>query len=56
MSPVEHTAISPVAGQPMQGIVWQTKVDLNPQYDSSGELLIHYGEPAVSFSSSSNCV
>src|SRR4051812_38185284 len=42
----QHTANSPVAGQPMQGIVWQSSVDLNPQY-SGNDLLIHYGEPAV---------
>lgn len=42
----QHTALAPVASQPLRSIVWQTPVDLNPQY--SGEyLLIHYGSPLV---------
>jgi hypothetical protein len=42
----QHTAISTVASQPLQGILWQTPVDLQPQ-KSFGSLLIHYGSPAV---------
>lgn len=42
----QHTAISSVASQPLQSIVWQTPVDLNPQY-SGDDLLIHYGSPIV---------
>jgi len=42
----QHSAIAPVASQPLNRIVWQTPVDLNPQY-SGGELLIHYGSPLV---------
>jgi hypothetical protein len=42
----QHTAISDVAAQPLTGILWQTPVDLNPQY-SHGELLVHYGSPLV---------
>src|SRR5262249_16284247 len=42
----EHTAVSPVQSQSLDGIRWQSKVDLNPQY-SGNALLTHYGEPAV---------
>jgi hypothetical protein len=42
----QHTAVSPVQSQSLGGIRWQSKVDLNPQY-SGNDLLIHYGEPAV---------
>src|SRR5437868_5877119 len=42
----QHTAESPVASQDLQAIRWQTPVDLNPQF-SGNDLLIHYGEPAI---------
>jgi hypothetical protein len=42
----QHTSVSPVATQSMQGIRWQTPVDLLPQYTGSS-LLIHYGSPMV---------
>src|SRR5207253_2151601 len=42
----QHTAVSSVASQPLEGIRWQAPVDLAPQYSGS-DLLIHYGEPAV---------
>src|SRR5271170_5251806 len=42
----QHSALSPVASQPLASIHWQTPVDLNPQY-SGGELLIHYGSPLI---------
>jgi hypothetical protein len=42
----QHTADSPVQTQSLDAIRWQTPVDLNPQY-SGNELLIHYGEPAI---------
>src|SRR5262249_4669039 len=42
----QHTAVSPVGSQSLDAIQWQSKVDLNPQY-SGDDLLIHYGEPAV---------
>jgi hypothetical protein len=42
----QHTAISEVASQPLQSILWQTPVDLDPQY-SGNELFIHYGSPLV---------
>jgi hypothetical protein len=42
----QHSALSTVASQTMGSILWQTPVDLDPQY-SGGELLIHYGSPLV---------
>jgi hypothetical protein len=42
----QHTGLSQVACQPLNRILWQTPVDLNPQY-SGNELLIHYGSPLV---------
>src|SRR5258708_28411914 len=43
----QHDAIVPVASQPLDRILWQTPVDLNPQYNSNGGLDIHYGSPLV---------
>lgn len=43
----QHTAISSVPSQSLQGIRWQTPVDLLPQYTANGNLLIHYGSPLV---------
>src|SRR5262249_51587714 len=43
----QHTAISSVASQSLDQVRWQTPVDLNPQYTSGGDLLIHYGSPLV---------
>jgi hypothetical protein len=42
----QHGTISAVPSQPMNRILWQTPVDLNPQYNGD-ELLIHYGSPAI---------
>ena len=42
----QHSAIASVASQPLNRIVWQTPVDLNPPY-SGGELFIHYGSPLI---------
>ena len=42
----QHTALSGVASQSLDRIVWQTSVDLNPQF-SGNDLLIHYGSPLV---------
>jgi hypothetical protein len=42
----QHTADSPVQSQSLDAIRWQSPVDLNPQY-SGNDLLIHYGEPAI---------
>ena len=41
-----HTALSPVASQPLGHIRWNTPVDLDPQFTES-ELLIHYGAPLI---------
>lgn len=43
---IQHTALSVTPAQPLNGIHWQTPVDLDPQY-SQGELFIHYGSPLV---------
>src|SRR5215211_3399650 len=42
----QHSAISSVPSQPLHSILWQTPVDLNPQF-SGDSLLIHYGSPLV---------
>jgi hypothetical protein len=42
----QHTAVSPVRSQSLQRILWQTPVDLAPQY-SGDELGIHYGSPLI---------
>jgi hypothetical protein len=43
----QHQTISPYPSQTMNRILWQTPVDLAPQYSGSS-LLIHYGSPLVS--------
>ena len=43
----QHTAGAPARSQSFGQILWQTPVDLAPQYDSEGELLIHYGSPVI---------
>ena len=43
----QHTALSTIASNSLQSILWHTPVDLDPQYTSSGELLIHYGSPTI---------
>ena len=43
----QHTALSGIASRSLSQIVWQTPVDLQPQY-SGTSLLIHYGAPVVS--------
>src|SRR5439155_15475911 len=40
----QHTAISGVASQPLEVILWSTPVDLAPPADT---ILIHYGSPLV---------
>lgn len=45
----QHTAQSAVATPPLTRIVWQTPVDLAPQYGGGGQyLLTHYGSPVIS--------
>jgi PhoPQ-activated pathogenicity-related protein len=43
----QHTGTAVATAQALQAIHWQTPVDLDPQYDSGGELLIHYGSPVI---------
>jgi len=42
----QHTAQSRVPSQPLTRIVWQTPVDLQPQFDGE-DLHIHYGSPLI---------
>ena len=42
----QHTAIGVGTAQDLDRIVWQKHIDLAPPY-SSGQLLIHYGSPAI---------
>ena len=45
----QHTAIGTIASQPLARILWQTPVDLAPQYGGGGSyLLTHYGSPVIS--------
>jgi hypothetical protein len=44
----QHTAISAIATPPLTRIIWQTPVDLAPQYVGGGYLLAHYGTPVIS--------
>jgi hypothetical protein len=41
----QHTAQSGVSAQPLKTVLWQTPVDLKPQYTSGGFLSVHYAEP-----------
>ena len=43
----QHAATSAIATQDLNRIVWQMPVDLAPQVQPSGALLIHYGSPVV---------
>ena len=42
----QHTAQSSVPSQPLTRIVWQTPVDLQPQFQGD-DLHIHYGSPLI---------
>jgi hypothetical protein len=42
----QHTAQSGIQSQSLGTIVWQTPVDLQPQY-SGNDLFIHYGSPVI---------
>jgi hypothetical protein len=45
----QHTAISEIATPPLTRIIWQTPVDLAPQYFGNRQyLLTHYGSPIIS--------
>jgi hypothetical protein len=43
----QHTAVSQVATQDLVHIRWRTQVDMAPQYNAQGYLLVHYGSPAI---------
>ncbi len=43
----QHTAGSSIASDALTAILWQTPVDLAPQYTDGEYLLIHYGSPLV---------
>jgi hypothetical protein len=43
----QHSALSPVASQPLHRIVWQTSVDLSVPTNNTGELFIHFGSPLI---------
>ncbi|MFO1077579.1 MAG: hypothetical protein U1E73_07620 [Planctomycetota bacterium] len=42
----QHTAEATTGTQPLNRILWQTPVDLQPQY-TGNNLLIHYGSPLI---------
>lgn len=45
----QHTAASAAATPPLNRIIWQVPVDLQPQYGGGGQyLLTHYGSPIIS--------
>jgi hypothetical protein len=43
----QHTAVSAMASQDLGRIVWRKIIDLAPDYQSDGSLLIHYGSPVI---------
>ena len=43
----QHSALGAIATQNLNRIAWTTQMDLAPQYQPSGALLIHYGSPVV---------
>lgn len=43
----QHSALSAIATQNLNRISWTAPLDLAPQYQPSGALLIHYGSPVV---------
>ena len=46
---VQHTALGTIASQALSRLLWQTPVDLAPQYGGGGSyLLTHYGSPVIS--------
>ena len=44
----QHTAVSAIATPPLNRILWQTPVDMAPQYAGGRYLLAHYGSPVIS--------
>ena len=43
----QHVANSTIATQDFARVRWLAPVDLDPQYTDDGELLVHYGSPAI---------
>ncbi|MFZ6870680.1 hypothetical protein ACO0LF_01245 [Undibacterium sp. Di27W] len=43
----QHDAISGIATQALNRILWKTGVDLAPQYSAAGYLFYHYGSPVI---------
>ncbi len=43
----QHSALGAIASQNLNRIAWTTPMDLAPQVQPSGALLIHYGSPVV---------
>jgi hypothetical protein len=43
----QHTALGVVATPALRNIVWSTPVDAAPPYNRNGDLLAHYGSPAI---------
>jgi hypothetical protein len=43
----QHSAQGSVATQALNRVVWRTPVDLAPQSNAEGALLIHYGSPVI---------
>src|SRR5271169_2951326 len=43
----QHTAISPIASQPLHRLIWQTSLDLSVPTNNTSELFIHYGSPLI---------
>ena len=43
----QHSALGAIATQNLNRIAWTTPMDLAPQVQTSGALLIHYGSPVV---------
>ncbi|MFZ6657564.1 hypothetical protein [Undibacterium sp. TJN19] len=43
----QHDAMSGIATQALNRIVWRTAVDVAPQYSAGGYLLYHYGSPVI---------
>jgi hypothetical protein len=47
----QHTGLSTISSQLLEGVRWTTPVDLNPQF-SGGDLSIHYGTPMATLGGS----
>jgi hypothetical protein len=43
----QHTALGQVATPALRNIIWSTPVDQAPPYNAFGDLLAHYGSPAI---------